>query len=151
MTERNAAEKTELHLVERGIEAVEDGQTVLGFDLLGKVPEAEMTPLVRSYLAVCRAKEQGLPEQAMAMCAECIGREPSNPVHYLNLGRIHLIAGNKQEAIRMFRDGLLFGENRNIRRELDRLGWRQPPVFPSLGREHPVNRFCGWLRKRCQG
>lgn len=151
MTEKNVAEKTELHVAERGIEAVESGDTFLGLDLLGKVPEAEMTPLIRSYLAVCQAREQGLFEQAVATCTECIESEPSNPAHYLNLGRMHLLAGEKQEAIRMFRDGLLFGENRNIRRELDRLGWRQPPMFPSLGREHPVNRFCGWLRRRCRG
>ena len=151
MTEQNIAEKTELHVAERGIEAVESGDTGLGLDLLGKVPEPERTPLVHSYLAVCQAREQGLLEQAMKTCTECINTEPSNPAHYLNLGRIHLLTGDKQEAIRMFRDGLLFGENRNIRRELDKLGWRQPPTFPSLGREHPVNRFCGWFRRRRRG
>ena len=148
MENRNITERTELHLAERGIEAVEAGDTVLGLDLLGKVPAEEVTPLVHSYLAVCLAREQGLVTQAVAMCTDAMTSEPSNPAHYLNLGRTHLLAGEKQEAIRMFRDGLLFGENRHIRRELDKLGWREPPTFPSLGREHPVNRLLGRLRTR---
>lgn len=141
-------EKTELHLAERGMEAVDAGNTVLGLDLLAKIPDKEMTASIRSYLAVCLAREQGLFEQGIKMCSEALDSEPANPVHYLNLGRMHLMAGEKQEAIRMFRDGLLFGENRNIRRELEKIGWREPPLFPSLGREHSINKIFGKLRKR---
>jgi hypothetical protein len=47
-----------------------------------------------------------------------------------------------------FRDGLLYGKSPLIIRELEKLGWRDLPVIPSLGREHPLNRILGQLLKR---
>lgn len=135
-------------LEQRGIEAIDNGNLPLGFDLLSRLPAETRSPVVRSYLACCIAAELGLVDEAKALCTEAMEREPVNPLHYLNLGRVHLIEGDKKEAIRMFRDGLLYGNNRLIKRELEKLGRRTPPVFPSLGREHPLNRMLGVMRKK---
>lgn len=139
---------SEEELVQRGLEAVDTGDLALGLELLGALPPANRSPVVTSYLACCIAGEQGRIEEAKALCAQAMQKEPVNSVHYLNLGRIHLLEGDKKEAIRMFRDGLLYGNNQLIRKEMDKLGRRSPPVFPSLGRENPLNRMIGLVRKK---
>jgi hypothetical protein len=58
-----------------------------------------------------------------------------------------LAADRKKEAIRAFRDGMLYDKNPRIREELERLGLRDLPVIPSLGRAHWLNRLLGKGRK----
>jgi hypothetical protein len=48
-------------------------------------------------------------------------------------------------ALHTFRKGLKFGDHRGLIREIQRLGFRHPPVFPVLGRKHPMNRWAGIL------
>jgi hypothetical protein len=74
--------------------------------------------------------------------------EPAQAVHYLNLGRVHLAAGQKAAAIRTLRKGLRFGRSRSIIQELKKLGIRKAPVVASLPRDHPVNKHLGLLFKR---
>ncbi|MSM41067.1 MAG: tetratricopeptide repeat protein [Geobacter sp.] len=90
--------------------------------------------------------EKGELDKARELCLAAIEQEPGKSVHYLNLGRIYVRTGRKREAIRTFRDGLLFENNQRIVDELTALGWRDLPVFPSLGREHWLNRLLGRIR-----
>jgi predicted Zn-dependent protease len=130
-------------LYARGIEAVDNGDTRSGLFCLEGLFTVASDPIVASYYAVCVAKERRELERAMDLCDQAIEDDPGNNVHYLNLGRVYLAGGMKREAIKVFRDGLLYGMNPLISRELERLGWRDLPVIPSFGREHPLNRILG--------
>ena len=130
-------------MLKRGVEAVDNGDTRTGMFCLEDLFEKKPDPLITSYYAVCLAKERGEVKRAFELCDEARDDDPGNPVHYLNLGRVYLAAGMKREAIKVFRDGLLYRKYPLISRELDRLGWRRPPVLPALRREHPLNRILG--------
>jgi predicted Zn-dependent protease len=130
-------------LYAQGAEAVENGDTRFGLKCLEKLYLATPGPLTASYYAVCLAKERRQADRAMELCAEAMEEDPGNSLHYLNLGRVLLATGMKREAIKAFRDGLLYGRDPRISRELEWLGWRHLPVIPSMGREHLFNRVLG--------
>jgi tetratricopeptide (TPR) repeat protein len=88
---------------------------------------------------------RGEYETAIALCRDEIENEPGRSENYLLLGRVLVAYGDKKEAIRAFRDGLLFENNPRIREELDRLGWRDLPLIQGLGRDHWLNRKLGRL------
>jgi predicted Zn-dependent protease len=137
------AEEQEMYA--KGITAVDNGDTLTGLACFEKLVATISGPIVSSYYAVCLAKERGETERALELCDEAMEDDPGNNLHHLNLGRVFLTAGMKREAIKAFRNGLLYGRNPLIARELERIGWRALPVFPSLGREHLLNRITGQL------
>jgi tetratricopeptide (TPR) repeat protein len=131
-------------LFARGVAAVDSGDTVNGLLFLEKTGEAFFeNPVYCSYLAVCIARERQEFELAVRLCMDAIAIEPKKTLHHLNLGKVYLAAGDKKEAIRAFRDGLLHGRNDLISAELSALGWRKPPVIPALDRKNPLNVFLG--------
>jgi hypothetical protein len=71
--------------------------------------------------------------------------ERDEPPHYLNLGNIHLLSGNKLEALRVFREGMERGYHEEIQKKLDEIGMRKSPIFTTLPRNNPVNRLFGIL------
>jgi tetratricopeptide (TPR) repeat protein len=101
------------------------------------------TPECLSALGYCQAKVQGDFKGGVARCQEALNLEPDNSFHYLQLGRIHLLADRRSEAIMVWRQGLRLEKNRHIIRELERLGIRRDPVLTFLHRQHPVNVFLG--------
>ena len=136
-------------LFARGVSAIDNGDTVNGLIFLEKTGDVfTENPVFCSYLAVCLARERQDFVSAVRLCLDSIALEPRKPQHYLNLGRVYLIEGNRKEAIRSFRNGLLYGHNELIQSELNRLGWRKPPVIPVLDRTHRLNVFLGKLGAR---
>lgn len=136
------------HLIRKGAVAIENGNTVLALVHFEDAARLEPTPTVLSYLAFCLASERQQMQKAVTMCAGALKEEPNNPVHYLNLGRIYLVAGQKQRAIQAWRKGLKLGRNPQLLAALKQQGMRRPPVLPSLGREHPLNKYLGILLKK---
>lgn len=135
-------------LVKAGISALSSGNTALALRQFEAAAELDESPELLSHLAYCLAKEnQDLP-QAISLSRSALTDEPWNSTHYLNLGRIYLLAGRRQDAIRTFRDGLLHENNPSIKEELARLGTRKYPVIASLPREHPVNKLVGKIFTR---
>jgi len=128
------------------IAAAEKGDTLIALMLLEKIEQH--TPLTRSYYGYVIARERGEFNQAVALCREAMRDQPQNTVHYLNLGRVFLAAGNRDKAIRVFREGLKFGRNAKIQRHLDQLGLRRPEVIPALARTNPLNKYLGLLLAR---
>jgi len=59
------------------------------------------------------------------------------------MGRILLLAGRRDRAIMVFRQGLKASPNPRIISELKKLGLRKPPVFANLDRQHLLNRVSG--------
>lgn len=129
----------------KGLKALQEGNTLAALVCFEKAAGLESRPVYSSYLGFCIAKERGQVQKGIVFCREALEREPENTVHYLNLGKIYLLGGNKQEGIGVFRKGLAFGSNPEMIRLLDAIGTRKPPVIRSLSRDNPLNKYLGKL------
>ena len=100
-------------------------------------------PLWYSRLGFCIAKQRGQLTKAFELCRTAIEHDPTNPLHYLYLGKVHLIAGNTYEALQAFRQGVLLGSSPELERMLDVIGTRKPPVISFLSRDNLLNKYLG--------
>jgi len=100
-----------------------------------------------SLMGYSLAKESGQLKEGIALCEKAISLNPQQPEHYLNLGRIYLLANKKEPAIRIFKTGLRVRRDPRIINELKGLGIRKPPFVRSLSRDHVINIFAGRLLK----
>lgn len=132
-------------LIKQGIDAAEKGDVHSAQMLLEQAVKERNAPELHTYLAFCQAKEEGRLNVAVRTCRESIRREPNNSLHYLMLGRILLLAGEKDKAVKAFRRGLKASPNPKIIAELKALGLRKPAIFKNLERGHPLNRYVGRL------
>ena len=154
---------SEFENAQRVIFAIDRGNTLHGLIALECSPHLRSLPAVESYLGYCVAKERGKLREAVRLCQSALNAEPNNPAHYLNLGRVFLIAQDKGKAIAAFWKGISKApgaeagvlvkraqrgharEHNLILEELRRLGIRKKTPFPSLHRAHPLNRVAGKL------
>jgi predicted Zn-dependent protease len=127
----------------KGIAAVEKGHWLAALVCFEKLVQLDDRPVYNSYFAASIAKERGQFSQAALLCRDAMAREPENPVHWLNLGRIFLFQGRKIEAINTFREGLKHNSDPRIITELQKLGTRKQPVIPFLHRNNPFNKMLG--------
>ena len=132
-------------LTEKGISSLRENNSLAALTNFEKAYNLKKTPLIQSYMGLCIALERGKITEAIALCNEALAKENDNPVHYLNLGRVYIKAGRKDEAIDICRKGLSFGDNAEIRKMLDVLGIRRKPVLPFLPRGHFLNKYIGLL------
>jgi tetratricopeptide (TPR) repeat protein len=130
------------------MEALNGGDTGTAMDLLEKAVSLERVPLYCSTLAFCLAKEKRDFKRAVSLCKEAIKNDPRDSKNFLHLGRVHLLAYQKKEAIRIFNMGLRYEDNREIVAELKKLGTRKEPVIPLLERENPINKYLGKLMRK---
>ncbi|MCL4492602.1 MAG: tetratricopeptide repeat protein [Nitrospirae bacterium] len=138
---------TAKELFEKGVEALSQNKTLPALASFEKAIQMGDNPAYYSYLAYCIAKERGQVRKAISLCEEAIQKDTENPVHYLNLGKVYLHAGNKEYAIKVFREGLKFERNQQIINELIKLATRKPPVIPFLNRDNPINKYLGIILK----
>lgn len=101
-----------------------------------------------SRLGFCIAKERGHLTRAFELCHSSLDHDPGDPLHYLYLGKVHLIAGNTFEALEAFRQGMTLGGSPELERMLSTLGTRNPPVIPFLSRDNVMNKYLGKLFTR---
>jgi len=101
-----------------------------------------------SFLGVCIARERGQFRKGLELCQTSLAAEPDNPVHFLNLGRVHLAGGDKIAALHAVRQGMSKGGNPELLQLLERLGTRRRPVISALSRSNPINKFLGMLLSR---
>ena len=130
-------------LLNNGISAAETGSYDEAFIILTQAAEHIQSPIVKSYSAYCQAKSHGKLSAAAEICQGNIATESHNSVHYLILGRIFLLAGNRRKAIKIFHMGLKVSPNPLIIKEFKQLGKRNSPVIKVLDREHSLNRLLG--------
>ena len=100
-------------------------------------------PLWHSRLGFCIAKERGQLTRAYELCRAAIERDPENPIHYLYLGKVYLVAGNTFEALLAFREGMTHGSNKELERILESIGTRKSPVLSFLSRDNLLNKYLG--------
>lgn len=101
------------------------------------------SPEMLSLMGYSLAKEAGQYRKAIELCLKAIALNPQNCDHYLHLGRIYLLANKKDLAISTFKKGLKIRKDARIMEELRLLGFRRPPPFVVLPRNHVVNRVAG--------
>ncbi len=127
----------------KGLTDLNKGQILSALTCFEKADKIEKDSLNTSYLALCIAQQRGLVKNAISLCEIAIQKEPENSTLYLNLGKIYLLGSRKEDAIKTFREGLKYETNQQIIDELTTLGTRKQPVFPSLPRSHPLNKYLG--------
>lgn len=132
-------------MLNKALDAIAQEQEYIALALLEQARSLENEPVYLSAKALCVAKVRRAFKEATYLCREALELEPANPVHYLNLGKIYLLAGQKKKAMQVFRTGLKYGRNAEIAAQLDRLGLRRPPIFRFLSRNHPLNKYFGIL------
>jgi Flp pilus assembly protein TadD len=92
-------------LVEQGIEAITQGKVCSALSCFEEAQHRANIPLINSYFAFCIAKELGQVSKAITLCTDAISKEPRNPIHYFNLGRIYLLLNRRADAVKVFREG----------------------------------------------
>ncbi len=133
---------------EKGLQALTNGHDYLALLCFENAVNLEKAPMFCSYLALCLAKTRRKYCEAIALCGEALETESSNALHYVNLGRIYVLAGQRKKALETLRQGLQYQRDNEILRELERLGTRGKLVFPFLKRANPLNKYCGLLLKK---
>jgi tetratricopeptide (TPR) repeat protein len=132
-------------LTEKGLLALEHGHTFLAMTYLEQAIRYGKTPVLSSYLAYCHAVNGRDLDEAIALGQESLQADPANPEFSLNLGRMLLMSGRKDEAITVFRQGLTHSLHPELIAHLEKLGTRKPSIFKSLPRDHFLNRHGGKL------
>ncbi|HKN19350.1 MAG TPA: tetratricopeptide repeat protein [Dissulfurispiraceae bacterium] len=135
-------------LFRKGLEALAGGRMIPALASFEKALDLEDNPAFYSYFALCIAKERGQVRRAIKLCEEALQKDGENTAHYLNLGKILLQAGNRDDAIMVFRGGLKYGNNLLIIDELNKLATRTPPVLSFLHRNNPINKYLGIFLKK---
>jgi predicted Zn-dependent protease len=135
-------------LFKRALDTLRAGQTPAALALLERALSESDNPSWHSYLGYCIAKERGQLKKGTELCLASLALEPANPAHYLNLAKIHVIAKQKGEALRVLREGMAAGGSDEIATLLAQLGVRKPPVLSFLPRDHFLNKWLGLLMSR---
>jgi Flp pilus assembly protein TadD len=123
-------------------------------DTLTALPHLERALKLRDHagwyssLGYCIARERGQYRRGEELCRQAMAAEPDNPCHYLNLGRVHIVSGDKMAALRVLREGMTKGPDPDLARLLERLGSRQATVLPMFARSNPLNRYLGLILSR---
>jgi tetratricopeptide (TPR) repeat protein len=141
---REEAEK----MFARGRDALAAGEIPSALALLERALKLSDNRSWYSYLGYCMAKERGQVKKGIELCGLSLELEPEQADHYLHLAKIHLLAGNKKETLRVLREGMAQGENQSLIALLDVIGTRNAPVLSFLARSNPVNRLLGIFLER---
>jgi tetratricopeptide (TPR) repeat protein len=144
-TKDNTLAEEEFH---RAGEALATDNTLAALASLEKALKQHDNPAWYSFLGYCVAKERGQIKKGAGLCQVSLNHEQDNPVHYLNLGKIYLLAGNKTLALRLFREGLAKGQHEELQRKLHEVGIRKKPIVSLLARSNLINKYLGLLYKR---
>jgi Flp pilus assembly protein TadD len=109
-------------------------------------------PFYLSYAGLLVAIAERRFADAESLCREALAIRRNHPQLYLNFAEMYKTAGRPLDAIDVLERGLAATRrDRRIRKALDRLGRRRPPVFPFLQRDNRLNRILGKYRHRLLG
>lgn len=133
---------------ERARRAIAMDNTVAGLAGIEKALSLKDDKGWYSFLGYCVARERGQVSRGTELCMISLEHDPNNPEHYLNLGKIQLLSGNRAEALRILREGVARGENAELMAVLNEFGKRKSPLIPFLPRTNPLNKFLGLILRR---
>ncbi len=135
-------------LLERVLAALKKGDVAAALTDMDELIKLDRSPSNCAQLGFCLASVRGEYKAAAALCHEAIKRDPKNPDHYYQQGRVLLLAGRKKDAIWVMRMGLRQGTHKEMAALLLKLGTRNQPAIPFLRRENPINKHLGLLMKK---
>ena len=111
--------------------------------------QAPDDPQVRSFFGLVMALERGQVRASIVLCRQALESAPERPELYVNLARVYLKAGQKDDAVQVLRDGLVHdAANPDLLATLHGLGTRHRRVVRSLPRSHPLNKYLGLAATR---
>lgn len=109
----------------------------------------EKNPFYMSYLGLAMAAAQQRWEDAEDLCYTAVRMKRTQPELYLNLAEVYRLQEKRQNAVETLLEGFpLTKRDARIGKALRKYGVRRPPVFPSLQRDHILNRSLGRIRYR---
>ena len=121
------------------LRSFQEALQVLAFD-----GELVVHPQFLSHYGAALAAAGGRREEGRKLCERSIQLEPYEAEHYLNLGLVHQMAGDRSAAFWAFNQGLNIRPDHPAllaeRRKLER---RRVVCFSSLPRNHLLNRCLG--------
>ena len=135
-------------LVSQGIQECNRGNTLKALMYLDEASRKESSPLLKSYLAFCIAKERKNYRDAIALGTEAVKEQAGNLVFYRNLAKVYILAGERKKAMKVLRQATKWGRDEQIMRLIKALGIRREPVLSFLSRDNPINVFLGKLRRK---
>lgn len=105
-------------------------------------------PVYVSHLGYCIGM-LGNVEGGEKMCRRAAQMAPAIPIVLVNLGRILVETGRRQEARKLFAQAYRIDNTHSpAALELSRLGVRKQPVLPFLARGNILNKYLGIIRHR---
>ena len=105
--------------------------------------------IIQSYLGLAMASARAGTKEAIRLCREAVERETFHAELFLNLGKVHLMAGDRRQARLAFLEGLkLDREDPELLRCLQTIGMRKDPPLRFLHRNHPLNKHLGIALRR---
>jgi tetratricopeptide (TPR) repeat protein len=100
-----------------------------------------------SYYGLSLAQAQRATHAALEACTLAVRHDPTQPVLFVNLGRVHQLAGRRSAALECFGRGLrLAPMDPALRREVASMERRCRPCLALFHRDHPLNRWLGRWR-----
>ena len=135
-------------VISKGLEALSSHREELACTYFEQAIAMERTPQACSYLAYCLAKVRGRYQEAISLAHEALDREPENPLHYLNLGRVLSLSGDREQAVHVFRKGMEYGMHFEFIAELELGGMRKPSILKKLLRSNFLNKHLGHMLSR---
>jgi tetratricopeptide (TPR) repeat protein len=102
---------------------------------------------VFSYYGLCIAALRKQYSDGIKYCELSLKVQPSNPEHYENQAKIHLMARSRARAVDALFEGLGHDpNNKPINKILDEIGRRRDPVISFLPRNNVLNVYFGKRR-----
>lgn len=132
----------------RARKELDEGSALAALACLERALKINDDPRWHSCLGFCIAKERGHVTRGLELCHTAIEQDPDNAVHYLYLGKIHLVAGNKVEALKVLRQGMQIDDCPEISHLLALIGTRKSPLISAFSRDNLLNKWLGFVLNR---
>lgn len=104
-------------------------------------------PHYLSYFGLCIANVERDFPRAIRYCREALDRLPTDPILYVNLGKVYRLRRDNATAHSVLLKAWSINKRHPaVATELVRMGIRRRPFVPFLSRSHWVNKYFGMLR-----
>jgi Flp pilus assembly protein TadD len=136
-----------------GLAHLRDGQS---FEALAAFRQAAamepQNPYFLSYYGLTLGQASRSWDEAEALCMAALRKRRQIPQLYLNLAELYRCRGRVADAVEVLTEGMRYtAKDSRLQDALAIFGYRRPPVFSFLSRNHPINRYLGKMRHRAFG
>jgi len=144
-------------VAERGLELCRAGRWSDGLPLMMHAYQAQeggrdFAGAFYSYLGLGLAQQKKKVREGLQLCEQAVKTEFYNPENFLNLARVHLLAGNRRQGMQAIDRGLRVDpSNPALLTLMHDSGIRRRPVLPRLSRDNPLNQLFGRVRHAVLG